>query len=116
MLTYRPGEKNESKRRKIKTGKREEYRKRRRRRRRKSRDRGGKGKRERVAGREGGGERDCAKIGRLPPSKLVGLEELCELFLPVCPPRIYERSVDALLAAAIQSLGVIEVEGGREIR
>lgn len=64
-----------------------------------------------MAGREGGGERDCAKIGRLPPSKLVGLEELCELFLPVCPPRIYERSVDALLAAAIQSLGVIEVGG-----
>lgn len=107
MLTYR-AEENESKRRKIKTGKREV---------------GGEGRarlgeergRERVAGREGGGERDCAKIGRLPPSKLVGLEELCELFLPVCPPRIYERSVDALLAAAIQSLGVIEV-GGRSAR
>lgn len=112
MLTYRPGE-NESKRRKIKTVRKERYRKRRRRRR-KSTARGRKRKRERVAGREGGGERDCAKIGRLPPSKLVGLEELCELFLPVCPPRIYERSVDALLAAAIQSLGVIEV-GGRSV-
>ena len=63
--------------------------------------------RERERGRaerekQGGGgwrERDCAKIGRLPPSKLVGLEELCELFLPVCPPRIYERRVDALATA-----------------
>lgn len=56
----------------------------------------------RVVGNGGGGwrERDCAKIGRLPPSKLVGLEELCELFLPVCPPRIYERRVDALGAAS----------------
>lgn len=99
MLTYRPGE-NESKRRKIKTGKREEE------------EEHGSGKKEEGRGR--GRERDCAKIGRLPPSKLVGLEELCELFLPVCPPRIYERSVDALLAAAIQSLGVIEVGG--EIR
>lgn len=35
---------------------------------------------------EGAREVDCAKIGRPPPSKLVGLEELCELFLPVCPP------------------------------
>lgn len=40
---------------------------------------------ERIRERER--RRDCAKIGRPPPppSKLVGLEELCELFLPVCP-------------------------------
>lgn len=65
-------------------------------------------------GKRGGGwrERDCAKIGRLPPSKLVGLEELCELFLPVCPPRIYERRVDALATATARSVNFSLIEVG----